>query len=299
VAANSKLKSVPARLYKYRTFNTNSLRLLTEAEIYYSDPNRFNDPMDCNPTVEIDVDREALQKLCYGYLCETRTHDNTMAVIKNCYYMSTEYGDYKQNDTYLKKLLAREIERCLYKEMSAKGVLSLSKTWKSPLMWSHYADEHRGFCIEYDTTQIAHPELAAVGYRSPRSVKTSDLIEWKLHRSSEARHRVHNTFFFAKAPEWKYEKEWRDIYPSSGAHDTGFMITAVYFGLRCDPAVMTSVVKLYSHDRRVQFFEIYPKDDSFGLKRRSIDPDEVEACGVRSSAILAFKDVILPEDQST
>jgi hypothetical protein len=208
--------------------------------------------------------------------------------------MSTENSDYKKDDTILKEFLADEIRRLFYVEMSTRGIFSLSETWKSPLMWSHYADEHRGLCIEYDTTQIAHPDLAAVDYRSPRSVKVSDLIEWKLNGSAEAESRVYNTFFFSKASGWKYEKEWRDIHPSSGAHDTGFSIVAVYFGLRCDSAVITSIVKLYSHDRSVQFFGIYPQDDGFGLKRRPIDRDEVEACGVRSSTILAFKDVVLP-----
>jgi hypothetical protein len=208
--------------------------------------------------------------------------------------MSTEYGDYQTDvevERYLKEqLLAPEIKRLIDAEMGSRGVFCLSETWRSPLMWSHYADEHRGICLEYDATQIDNPDLAAVNYRSPRSIKASDLIKWKIQASSEAERRVYNTYFFAKAPQWKYEREWRDISQFIGAASTRFPITAVYFGLRCDPAVITSIVKLFSGDRRIAFFRIYPLDDGFSLRRRPIDRDEVEACGIRSSAILVFKD---------
>jgi hypothetical protein len=159
-------------------------------------------------------------------------------------------------------------------------------------MWSHYADEHRGICLEYDTTQIPHPAIGPVDYRSPRSVKASDLIEWKINASSEAERRVHNRYFFAKSPQWRYEKEWRDISKSSGVASTRFPVTAIYFGLRCDEAVITSIVKLFRGYGSMSFFMIY--DYSFTLKRRPFDWDEIgfiEACGIRGpAAALEFKD---------
>jgi hypothetical protein len=259
------IRPLPQKLYKYRPFNTNSLRLLTEAEIYYSDPKDFNDPLDCKPTINVDVDRAPLEHLCYKMLQNTgATKAEAVKVINNLRYMSTEYGDFQTDaevERYLKEqLLAVEIKRLVDAEMKRKGVFCLSETWRSPLMWSHYADEHRGICLEYDTTQIPHPAIAAVDYRSPRSVKASDLIQWKIRASSEAELRVHNTYFFAKSPEWQYEKEWRDISQSIGVADTRFPRTSVYFGLRCDPAVITSIVKLFSGDGRISFFVICPRD---------------------------------------
>jgi hypothetical protein len=106
---------------------------------------------------------------------------------------------------------------------------------------------------------------------------------------------VYNTYFFAKSAQWRYEKEWRDISQSSGVFSASFRVTGVYFGLRCDKAVITSVVKLMSHDRSVNLYQIYPLDDSFRLRRRCVDRDEIEACGIRSSAFLDFKDVFLPD----
>ena len=53
----------PSRLYKYQTFNVNLLRLITDAEAYYSDPRQFNDPLDCNPTIKASRSLGATQVL--------------------------------------------------------------------------------------------------------------------------------------------------------------------------------------------------------------------------------------------
>src|SRR5438552_5198124 len=30
------------------------------------------------------------------------------------------------------------------------GVLCFSKNWKNPLLWSHYAEKHKGLCLGFD-----------------------------------------------------------------------------------------------------------------------------------------------------
>ena len=53
----------PDKLYKYAAFNTYSLRLLSEGEAFYSNPKNFNDPLDCNPTINIDTDIKEIEAL--------------------------------------------------------------------------------------------------------------------------------------------------------------------------------------------------------------------------------------------
>lgn len=31
-----------------------------------------------------------------------------------------------------------------------KGLLCFSDNWRSPVMWAHYADKHRGVCLGFD-----------------------------------------------------------------------------------------------------------------------------------------------------
>ena len=55
-------------------------------------------------------------------------------------------------------------------------------------------------------------------------------------------------------------------------------------------------MKLYAHaEWPIKFYDVYPLDDSFRLKRRLVDTDEIEACGLRSSALLDFKDVFIDQ----
>jgi len=288
---------LPRRLYKYCAFNVNTLRLLSEAEVFYANPTTFNDPLDCNPTIQIDTDVLPLEKLCYKMLSAAYGKERAQREIKNHRFRSTEYGDYKMDPevtAYYMQDLASNVRGLLYSEMGKRGVLSLAERWNCPLMWSHYADEHRGLCIEYDTTDNACSNINAVDYRRPRSIKVSDLVEWKVNGSTDAEKTILDTFFFAKAPQWRYEKEWRDVKAANCAYPAPFRVSAIYFGLRCDAAVQTTIVKLHTNATRpVKFYGIYPLNDTFRLRREPIDISEIEACGLRSSVLLDFKDVII------
>lgn len=290
---NMNFKKIPDKLYKYRKFDVYSLRLFTDASTYYSEPRYFNDPLDCNPTIEIDVKRISLEKLCFRLLLRTNSEEFALETINRLRYDSTEAGDYETDpsaEKYLKELLAKEIRCSLKAELGAAGVFSLAEKWDCPLMWSHYADQHRGLCIQYDTSLTKHPNLGAVDYQRSRSIKASDLIAWKLRGLSEAEQRVGNTYFFTKSTQWKYEQEWRDIRPSSGASDEGFPITSIYFGLRCDEAVRTCILKLVENSGLdVTFHQIY--DEGYNL--RCSDCDHPTAKYIRTSMHEAFKDIDL------
>jgi hypothetical protein len=49
-------KPPPPRPLKYRSFGTYTLRIVSEAEVFFAKPSMFNDPLDCNPTVSVDVE---------------------------------------------------------------------------------------------------------------------------------------------------------------------------------------------------------------------------------------------------
>jgi Protein of unknown function (DUF2971) len=188
--ARMKLKPPPRKLYKYRPFNVFTLRQLTDSEVYYSQPKTFNDPLDCHPSIEVDIDRLELERLLYEMLIHKHTEDETKRVIIDLRESATWPGDERENlsdDDVHKLFLVDEIRKQIDAELGKRGVLSLSEVWDSPLMWSHYADDHRGVCIEYDTTELDHSRIGAVDYRSPRSIKASDLVEGKIRHSIEAK----------------------------------------------------------------------------------------------------------------
>lgn len=105
-------------------------------------------------------------------------------------------------------------------------IACFSEDVKSILMWSHYADSHKGFALEYDfrTTQSMPLERGAlypVVYSDER-YDASVYITWQF---------MHVLGFHPKNPDitafskvalhksrvWEYEREWRIIDP--GPHD--------------------------------------------------------------------------------
>ena len=130
-------------LYKYRAFGVHSLRMLCESEVYYSDPSKFNDPLDCSPTLIVDAELHAIERLCHRMIENKLGKKSADKKIQNYRYLSTEYGDYrtdKNAETYYSGMIINEIKRQLDLLMKSRGVLSLAEQWNSPLMWSHYAD---------------------------------------------------------------------------------------------------------------------------------------------------------------
>ena len=162
-------------------------------------------------------------------------------------------------------------------------------------MWSHYADYHRGVCIDFDTTDFEHPNLRQVNYRAARRIRASDLLKWKRDGSAEAERQIFNTYFLAKASPWRYEKEWRDIDATNGPREANFRVTAIHFGLQCDHAVIQSMVKLLDRDLEVALYDMFPLEDSFRLKRRPVDRDEIGSYGLRTPAAIEFKNVFVDE----
>ena len=83
------------------------------------------------------------------------------------------------------------------------------------LMWAHYADGHKGICIELTPrtpTQIEQFQKAVqVVYQS--DFPFIDFYEERLsHKSAVAATAT-------KSDRWAYEKEWRLNYATGGLHD--------------------------------------------------------------------------------
>ena len=103
------------------------------------------------------------------------------------------------------------------------------------LMWSHYADKHRGICIEYDIGKINEKYnliINKVNYNMPiitnkvnysipiitnKSIVDNETLEIdNIKRLIE--------LFYTKSEEWKYEKEYRILYYDKERKKDGILI---------------------------------------------------------------------------
>jgi hypothetical protein len=265
-------------LYKYRKFDARTLQMLCEHGLHYSNPAKFNDPLDCNLAIYPDLSAYELIKLYEKLLGPGQAEEFNVAI----YNARKEAAPYGQNihlpsdvKDRFKQKIADLIATVIQEELNQRGVLSLSGTWESVLMWSHYADEHRGICIEYDTTEMPHEYLARVNDDGSRAVSASDIMKWKEYGDKEAEQRVFQTHFYSKAPEWRYEQEWRDIGDKEGKCQS-YHITAVLFGARCEPAVQAAVVRMLGSETTVVFRKVRFEGLSFALTSDRITAKEIE-----------------------
>jgi len=263
---------IPDRLFKYRAFDSFSLKLICDSEAWYSRTPAFNDPVEELTETINDVDRLTIEALHRKLFPE----DSVQRLQRNQWIDGGEDGDVQASIEQYLDAAQREINDGVREILRSRGVLTLSSRWDSPLMWSHYADSHRGFCIEYDATNHRCQHLAPVDYNSGRGIRLSDIAGWKLGGDESALRSVIESAYFRKSPDWAYENEWRDVSRRFGAGSAPFDISGIIFGMRCPRHVRAAVMLIFSgHEVKPDFYEASFKPGSFGMSRNVLNPNEV------------------------
>lgn len=102
------------------------------------------------------------------------------------------------------------------------GILCLCERNDDILMWSHYADKHRGACLMFDTSSDFFAEMFPVSYQTDYpSVNFLQLLhdmESKRGPNETAQRQFTELIYLTKAAHWTYEHEWRIIRESFGLH---------------------------------------------------------------------------------
>ena len=113
-------------------------------------------------------------------------------------------------------------------------------------MWSHYADEHKGFVLGYDlNTEFNRDALAnlfPVIYSAKR-YDAHEAVRYLLAEMMEIRNNQNQDqlFYLAaalyKSKDWSYEKEWRLISYGSTEDLVEFKLrpSSIIYGSRIDP----------------------------------------------------------------
>lgn len=109
-------------------------------------------------------------------------------------------GRYEISSQELSQAVGETVARRVEKAKNNYRIASLSADPTSFLMWSHYANGHKGAVIEVDIP-AEEPDLFRVVYTAFKSVFSED-----IQTEQDIRH-----IFSGKTEEWKYEQEYRLI----------------------------------------------------------------------------------------
>jgi len=130
----------------------------------------------------------------------------------------------------------RKAFRKAKKNISAEyGVICFSKDWSNPVLWSHYAEKHRGVCLGFD---IPDDSVIHVQYTAKRPV-------WNI-RDGFGRVTIDkksmNVLLETKYKAWEYEDEIRILVELKEQDkielyfkefDKNFVLREVVLGARC------------------------------------------------------------------
>lgn len=176
------------RLYHYQEYNIDRLKdILLMNRIYCSNPIHFNDPWDMKPLIK-SFDNEKDRKEYIEYLRKTMIENG----------ISQEMIEESLNKPSIIDSMAESSTLTHWKAFEEYfRVYCLSPKPDNLLMWSHYADKHKGLCLEFDTD---NPIFGGA---------------WEVEYHIEYPYRPWNAeldvvrLALTKAKCWEYEEEYR------------------------------------------------------------------------------------------
>lgn len=83
------------------------------------------------------------------------------------------------------------------------GLICMSETWKSPLLWGHYADCHKGVCLIFNVDDSS--KWRKVKYTDQRK----SLDDFGVDTINDLKGEDFTTLCSTKFKAWEYEQEWR------------------------------------------------------------------------------------------
>lgn len=210
------------RLYKYTVFNARAMASLVTEKLWFANPSTFNDPFDCVIPNHAAVHLERLQgRAANQRATAARPHKGESAEIAR---LIRSLHDRLLNGASAKDIaLAQKFvdgHDALQSSINTFGVLSLSATPKSILMWSHYGAQHSGICLEFERTATSKlgTDALPVVYSRLRDLDPDPIQAVPPNR------------FFMKYSGWRYEREWRVLESTAGLHDFPGRLLSVICG---------------------------------------------------------------------
>jgi hypothetical protein len=238
---------LPPSLFKYRRFCKNHIDALKRSVLWLSSPDRFNDPYEA--AVSFDLDRLWVEDYTveeFAGVIKERTKEKRnwepqplVHPIRSDQWRKKIFTEFVTGmgrrskerllayiETFFREHHNEQMERMSRLFRSGFSVLSLSENFSSHLMWAHYSDSHKGFCIEYNLSCLPPDDfLTRFCFPVFYTKKLRDATRYVTSKNMEDLNNLFGILMcLMKKDEWAYEREWR-IVDSVGARKANREIT--------------------------------------------------------------------------
>lgn len=244
------------KLYKYKTLTVNSLMELDRQMLWHCLPTGFNDPCDSAMHLLTSNNREQQGDVIINHL----NHSENLAEL-------IEKTEVVERFLHHKAKIEQRLKKV--------GICSFSAKGNNPLMWAHYANEHKGFCLEFtldNETDIN--KFEKVNYEE--EFNSFELMEKYIDSNGESKE-LDNKLLVTKSGDWRYEEEYRVIEKSGNQlYPFPLRLSAVIFGAKCSEVDIENIVSILSkHDKKPELKMAYIDSSSFSLEVASWSDERI------------------------
>ena len=233
----------PANFYKYRSMNsTESVerveRIVLHDEVYFASAKSFNDPFDLNPAFSLQASPEQQRA---DFIRMSRKFNPSLtdpeheAEATRVMATSLSATDVDTTTNVIQFAVRQHL-------IESVGAFCVSERCNDLLMWAHYADSHRGVCLEFD---------GAGGLMASAQQVTYSLTRPAINHYEDERLTMLAKALLTKSAHWAYEAEWRLLRADNGPGVVRFRpenLTGIVVGALATPETI-EIVRRWAANR--------------------------------------------------
>lgn len=224
-------------LCKYRPLDARALSIVKERELYFAPPSSFNDPFDCDtealvegnaPELQaiwqqilsevkaiakhewrnqlrcMDAQSEAHEDRVYPYAIQHKAGSKSLSALVSQY--SSKISETSPGTAEYGSALKKFYTSLLQIGQTQFGICPLAGDAANILMWSHYAANHTGIALLFDSARRIFEKQPGISHHH-----VNYHTDRKVNVAKEGWPGSFVQLFTRKAPDWDYEKESRYV----------------------------------------------------------------------------------------
>lgn len=243
--------------YSFRSVSEYSLADLRNNTVSLSSVSTFNDPVDSSFFPWIDKQ------------LREKSTDNARKIYLEA--MKEAFGKYRARCF----VAARPVPLDWKEAKAPREYFEDTPPYCNTLMWAHYSNYHKGFCVEYNIpSDVAGVDVQAKRVVAMRPINYIDNMPYKQELSFEEA-------FLTKSKRWEYEHEVRMIYFKQGDNSANPVVSlgtdyeksirAVYIGMRCHKEHEAEILDIMRAHPSIPVYRMkVSNDDIYSLERELI-----------------------------
>lgn len=171
--------------YKYLPIDR--ITYLQDELLRFTQPIDLNDPFECLPQKPTETELKGVVEKISEILPIVNREGNTLKI--------------------------DELFKSAYENINNDiGIFSLTKKWNNALMWAHYTNSHKGFCVGFNPNDNFFHDYLSTDRKKSKTIKNVVYSNQRVKIPMEIdKPKLEFEPFITKSNDWKYEEEVRII----------------------------------------------------------------------------------------